>query len=267
MSLFTLTPQGVRPTAVARANPVAKLAAASAVALALLLTVDVVTAGAALLLELVLLLPTSGLPWALLWRRTVVLVLAAVPSGVATALLGVDGGALLAQLGPATVTTGSATAGLAIALRILAVGLPGVLLLASTDPTDLGDALSQVLHLPSRFVLAALAALRLVEVLAQEWGHLGAARRARGLGDDGPVGRLRTWAGQAFALFVLALRRGAVLSLAMEARGFGAATTRTWARPSRLVAADAVVVAGGVLAAATATAAGVAAGTWRLPLS
>jgi energy-coupling factor transport system permease protein len=165
------------------------------------------------------------------------------------------------------VTAGSATSGAAITLRILAIGLPGVVLVATTDPTDLADALAQLLLLPSRFVLSALAALRLFGVLAEEWRMLGLARRARGLGDAGGLGRLRLLGGQVFALLVLAIRRGTVLATAMEARGFGAGRRRTWARPSRFGPGDAALVLGGIALAAAATAAGLLAGTWQLLLS
>lgn len=266
LDLGAASPGVDRHAPLARANPVAKLAVATVLALALLLTVDVVTAGVALLLELAA-LPWAGLrPGALLRRAWLVLV-AAVPAAVLTALLGVDSGAELLGLGPVTVTEGSLTAGAAVGLRILAIGLPGVVLLATTDPTELGDALAQILRLPHRFVLAALAGSRLLGVFAEEWQQLSLARRARGIGDDGPVGRIRTASGQVFALLVLALRRAAVLATAMEARGFGASPHRTWARPSRFTPRDALVVLGGVAVAGLATAAGVLAGTWSLALT
>ena len=260
-------PTGVDTGApLARANPSAKLAVALVLSLALVLTTDAVTAGVALGLVL-LALPWCGLGPRALWRRGWVLVVAAVPAGVFTALLGVDSGAVLVGSGPVDVTAGSATAGLALVLRLLAIGLPGVVLLSTTDPTDLADSLAQDLHLPHRFVLSALAAMRLFGVLAQEWTTLGQARRARGFGEQGPLGRLRGAGGQLFALLVLAVRRATVLATAMEARGFGASTHRTWARPSRVRPADVAVVLGGVATAVAATAAGVAAGTWQLVLT
>lgn len=265
MSLLLPDQGRVRATVVSRANPVAKLAAATVLGLALLLTVDPVTAATALALEL-LVLPWCGIPLRLLAPRLVVVVLAAASTFVATALFGVGSGAVVLDLGPLGVTTGSLALAASIAARLVALGLPGIVLLASTDPTDLGDALAQVLHLPHRFVLGALAALRLVDVLVGEWRQLGLARRARGLGDDGWFGRLRTGGGQAFALLVLSVRRATVLATAMEARGFGG-ERRTWARPSRLRRSDAVVVLGALLLAAASTAAGVAAGTWRLLLT
>jgi energy-coupling factor transport system permease protein len=213
------------------------------------LSLDVVTAGTALALE-VAALPWCGLRPGQLARRTRLLLVSALAAGVGAALFAVAGG-------PAT--------GVAVAARILAVALPGVVLLATTDPTDLADALAQLLHLPQRFVLGSLAALRMVGVLAEEWEALGLARRARGLGDDGPLGRVRDHAGRVFALFVLAVRRATILATAMESRGFGAGP-RTWARPSRLHGRDAVVGLYGLLIAVGATAAGMAAGTWHLAL-
>jgi energy-coupling factor transport system permease protein len=250
----------------ARANPVAKLAVSLTVSLALLLTVDVVTAGVALLLELAC-LPWCGLRWRSLLTRGWIVLLAALLTGLATTWMGVDSGPVLVGLGPVTVTQGSLLAGLAISLRVLAIGLPGVVLLATTDPTDLADALAQVLRLPHRFVLAALAATRLFGVLAEEWQMLSLARRARGVGDDGWLGGVRTLAGQTFALLVLSIRRATTLATAMEARGFGGGSRRTWARRSRFTWFDAAVVLGGLVLGLLATAAGLAAGTWHLSLA
>lgn len=266
VDLLSVSPDADRTAVVARANPVAKVAVATVISLALILTVDVVTAGAALLLELAC-LPLCGLPMRTVLRRSLILGIAAIPSGVITVLIGRDEGDVLAGFGPITVTEGSLALGVAISLRILAIGLPGVVLLATTDPTDLADALAQVLRLPHRFVLAALAAMRLFGVLEQEWQMLTLARRARGLGDDGFAGRVRTVLRQVFALLVVSIRRATTLATAMEARGFGVATTRTWARPSRLRPSDGLVVLGGIGVAAAATLAGVLAGTWRLLLS
>jgi energy-coupling factor transport system permease protein len=251
---------------IARANPVAKLGVAAVVSLVLLLTVDAVTAGTALALELAA-LPWCGVGPAVLLRRGRLVLVGALSAGLVTVGFGVDSGRVLAGLGPVTVTEGSAVSGLAIALRVLAIALPGVVLLATTDPTDLADGLGQILRLPATSVLSALAAMRLFGVLAQEWQTLTLARRARGLGDDGPVGWVRTMVGQVFALLVLAIRRGTVLATAMEARGFGVGAARTWARPSRLGRGDVLLLLGGLLLGAAATAAGVLAGTWQLVLT
>ena len=248
---------------VGRLNPVAKLLAALVVSLVLLLSIDAVSAGVALALELML-LPWAGLSARQLLRRTAPLWIAAPTSVLVTALYGRDEGAVLLQVWWISVTDGSLSLALAIGLRILAVGVPGIVLLATTDPTDLADGLAQVLHLPARFVLGGLAGLRLAGLFADDWRQLALARRARGVADGrGPVAAARRFGGQAFSLLVLSVRRGSKLATAMEAKGFGSDAERTWARPSRLAGRDLVLVAIGVLIAAAAVAAAVVAGTWE----
>ncbi|MFI7585811.1 energy-coupling factor transporter transmembrane component T family protein [Spongisporangium articulatum] len=237
---------------VARANPIAKLAVALLVPLALVLTIDPVTAGVALGLEL-LALPWCGVGPAALVRTGRLVLFGATSAGLVTALLGADSGKSLGVLG---VSTGSATDAGSIALRVLAIGLPGVVLVATTDSTELADALAQIARLPARFVLSALAALRLLGVLGQEWWALTLARRARGLQAGFSPAGLRLLGGQVFALLVLAIRRATVLATAMEARGFGTGE-RTWARPSVLKPTDAVVIGGGLFIAVAATTAGI----------
>ncbi|NQX10076.1 energy-coupling factor transporter transmembrane protein EcfT [Microbacteriaceae bacterium VKM Ac-2855] len=264
MSLLT---PAIAPSAMARANPVGKLAVALLISAALLLSIDWVSAAVALGLEL-LLLPFSGLAARDFWLRTIPLWTAAPLAGLTTVLYGQDSGATLAQFWFVSVSQGSLELGAAIALRVLAIGLPGIVLLATTDPTDLADALAQVLRLPARFVLGGLAGLRLIGLLAEDWRTLAMARRARGVADDrGILARSSRAFSQAFTLFVIAIRRGSRLATAMEAKGFGADGPRTWARPSRLHRRDLALVFVGVTIAATAVAVSIAAGSWSFVLA
>ena len=158
-------------------------------------------------------------------------------------------------------TTGVLLTALGLVLRLLAVALPGMIVFATTDPTDLADALVQNAKAPARFAIGALAAFRLVPLLGQEWQMLSMARRARGV-DAGrnPVAELRLFASTAFALLVGAIRRGTRLAVAMDARGFDAGTPRTVARRQRFGPADALLIAGAVVLAAAALTTSVAPG-------
>ncbi len=246
----------------AGANPLAKLGAGMAVTLVLLISVDWVSATVALVLECAL-LPLAGLGARMLLMRGWPILIAAVVGGYGTALLAPKTGELLLALGPVTFTTGSLEAGVAIALRGLAIALPGIIVLASTDPTDLADALAQKLRLPHRFVLGALAAMRLVGLLVAEWQTLGMARRARGVGGEPGLFRgVKAQLGQAMALLVQAVRRATRLAVTMEAKGFGAGP-RTWARESTFSKQDLWVGAGGVVIAAVSVIAAVVLGTWN----
>lgn len=245
----------INPAAI---NPVAKLAAALLIAFTLASSVDAVSAATALILELAL-LPLAGLSWRSFWRRTAPVWIAAPLAGITIALYGRASGHVHLSWLFAQVTDGSLHLAVVTVLRVLAIALPAVVLFATVDPTDLADGLAQVLHLPARFVLGGLAALRLAGLMRDDWRALELARRARGVADRG---RLRRFGGLAFSLFVLSIRRGSALATAMEARGFGGSGARTWARPSRFGLREVLLILVGAVIAAAAVVAAVATGQW-----
>ena len=248
----------------ARANPIAKLAAALVVMVALFLAVDPVTPALVLVAELAA-VPLTGIAPGALARRVWPLGLAAVGVGFANALLAAaPGGVPLVEIGPVAITTGSLLIGLALALRVAGIAFVGILALATTDPTDLADALTQQLRVSPRVAVGSLAAFRLLPVFAQEWETLRLARRARGV-DAGrsPVAAVRIFFGLTLAMLVAAIRRAIRLATAMEARGLGTRRCRSVARPQRMRATDWGLIAVAVSVGLAATAVSLAAGTWR----
>lgn len=246
-------------TSAPRFNPVARVLAAVVLSTPLLLSIDRVSAAVALLLEIPLMLalgygPRDWVRWG--WP----VLIAAVLAGISMTLYGRPSGEEYFSFLTAHVTSNSVRLGQAIALRVLAIGLPTIALLRGIDPTDLGDGLAQILRLPAKFVLSALAGVRLIGAFRRDWHALGLARRARGLGDHGRFWRA---ASQALALLIFALRRADTLSTAMDARGFRNAHQRTWARPSRLGALDAVLILSCLLIAVSALGVSVWAGEFR----
>jgi energy-coupling factor transport system ATP-binding protein len=252
-------PLPARATGIPGVQPVASLIGVLALGVCLVLSLDVVSAAVALALELAL-LPLLRLPVRTLLLRLAPVLLAVPLTAVSIALYGRPSGREWFDLGFAHVTDGSLTLALATALRVLAVGVPAIALFVRVDPTDLADGLAQVLRLPARFVLGALAAVRMMTLLVDDWRQLAMARRARGLADSG---RLRRGATMAFALLVLALRRATTLAVAMESRGFGAPGRRTWARVARFAGPEWAMVAALVGIGAVSIAVAVSVGTWR----
>ena len=259
---MTLLDSRARTGVVAGINPVAKLAASALIAIPLVFTLDWVSAAVALVLEC-LLFPFAGLGWREFWVRTWPVWLAAPLTGLTIALYGETSGTVYVDWFVVRVSEGSLELAVATTLRVLAIALPSVVLFVTVDPTDLADGLAQIVRLPARFVLGALAGLRMVGLFLDDWRALELARRARGVADRG---RVRRFLGMAFALLVLSIRRGAKLATAMEARGFGAPGRRTWARESRFGAREWLLVAIGLGIALVAVAAAVAAGTWNVIL-
>ena len=251
--------RGVRGL-LARTNPVARVLALLVATTPLLITIDPVSAGVALALELAL-MPLSGVSARSFFLKATPLLVAAPLGALSMLLYASPGGHVYWQLGPAAISDHSMWLALGIGLRMCAIVMPAIALLDRIDPTDMGDGLAQILHLPARPVLAALAGARMTSLMAADWKALERARRARGVGD---ASRIRSFLRGAFSLLVFALRRSGKLATTMEARGFGAAGTRTWARPSRLRAADAVLMVVAVAVPAIALAASVVAGTFAL---
>ena len=244
----------------ARTNPVARVLALLVATTPLLITIDPVSAGVALALELAL-MPLSGVSARSFFLKATPLLLAAPLGALSMLLYASPGGTVYWQFGPAAISDHSMWLALGIGLRMCAIVMPAIALLDRIDPTDMGDGLAQILHLPARPVLAALAGARMTSLMAADWKALERARRARGVGDSS---RIRSFLRGSFSLLVFALRRSGKLATTMEARGFGAAGKRTWARPSRLRAADAVLMVVAIAVPAIALAVSIWAGTFAL---
>jgi energy-coupling factor transport system permease protein len=221
-----------------RRDATAKLLAALLVTAAVVTTLDPV-ASLSVIGALLVLLPFTGVPLVALWRRGWPILLSAAGILLFTVLLGAHDSPVVAHVAGLDVRENA----IGYALRLLAVGLPGFLVFATIDPTDLADSLIAHLRVPPRFAIGALAALRLAPLLAGEYRLIRLARRARGT-NAGPFTTL-------FGLLVAAIRRGIRLATAMEARGFDRGGPRTIARETHFGWSDAAVVAAG---AALATA-------------
>ena len=243
-----------------RTNPVARVLALLVATTPLLATIDPVSAGVALALELAL-IPLSGVSARSFFLKATPLLVAAPLGALSMLLYAAPGGRVYWSFGPAAISDHSMWLALGIALRMCALVIPAIALLDRIDPTDMGDGLAQILHLPARPVLAALAGARMTSLMAADWKALERARRARGVGD---ASRIRSFLRGSFSLLVFALRRSGKLATTMEARGFGASGARTWARPSRLRAADAALMAVAIAVPTIALTVSVWAGTFAL---
>lgn len=256
----TVSSRDPLPTGVlAKANPIALVGAALIPAVALLSTIDVVSAAVAVALMLVW-LPLLGRGVARLRTRMLPVLLASVFSAVTIALYGQSSGEVFFQWGLVVISEGSLSLAFATALRILAIGGPAVILFSQVDATRFADSLSQQARLPENFVVGGLAGLRLLEVVAGDREVRLWMMRARGFADTGPLRRLGA---VALTIFVLAIRRSHTLAMAMEARGFGLHSSRTRYRTSVFLYRDYVWILGGTLIAILAVAAALVTGSFN----
>ena len=176
-------------------NPVARVIALLVFTTPLLVSIDLVSALVSLACTIIG-APILGVSYRVLFRRGLPIVLIAPVSGISMALYGRPEGREYFSVAFAHVTDNSLGLAAAIMVRVLAVGLPVIVLLGTIDPTELGDGLSQILKFPPRFVIGTVAGARLVSLFQRDWEAMRRARRVRGL--DGhnrfwPCAGARSW--------------------------------------------------------------------------
>lgn len=157
------------------------------------------------------------------------------------------------ELGPLSFPRQALQTGLATALRFVALMALALLGSVGTTTGQLASALVHQVRVPYRFAYGTVATLRFVPRYKTDVGTLRAAHRARGIADmPGPIGALRRAGRSAVPLLASGVRHAERLSLAMDARGFGAFPQRTDRNPATLRVRDWVflaVVWGGIAAA------------------
>ena len=132
---------------------------------------------------------------------------------------------------------------LVAALRVAFIVLPGVVAASFLEPTALGDQLGGRLRLPSRLVLAVVAALRRLDGFAELWQEISRARRVRGVGSGrSPFSKARGWGALCLALLVASVRQAGRLTIAMDSRGYSAPGPRTWLGEAAWTREDTVLV-------------------------
>lgn len=134
------------------------------------------------------------------------------------------------KIGPLHFTDQGIVIGLALGLRILAVGLLSVVFLSTMDPTEMVLSLVQQLRFPPRLAYSLMAALRFVPTLESEMQLIRAAHRIRGAGVDGRFAWGKRLYRYAIPLLAGGIRRAERVAIAMEARGFTGDAERTYMR-------------------------------------
>ena len=161
-------------------NPVTRILGLVLLTTPLMFTIDWVSATFLLAFTL-LMVPMCGMGYGRFFKRALPILLIAPLAGIPMALYGQAGGETYLEWGLVHVTELSVSLAWAVVLRVLAIALPVVLLSADVDPTDLGDGLAQVLHLPERFVIGTVAALRMLTLLRDDLDAMRRSRRALSL--------------------------------------------------------------------------------------
>lgn len=152
-------------------------------------------------------------------------------------------------------------AGVLVAARVVLLAWGSLVLVLSSTPTELSDALARLLAplarvgLPVRDVTCALSlALRFMPLLAEELAAVRAAQASRGASFDAgsPWARLAAYGNLMVPVLVGLFRRADRLAAAMDARCFGASEHATMLNERRMTPRDWLVLGAGTLLCALA---------------
>ena len=166
----------------------------------------------------------------------------------------------LFSLGPLDVTEPALRTAGSLGFRLLAFASLSAVFVMTTEPNDLILSLIHQLRLNYRVAFATMVGYRMLPLLRSELETIRVAHRVRGVDEPrGPLGLWRRSVRYALPLLTGAVRRGARVALAMDARAFGAFPERTYRRRMRVTPAD-----WGFLAAVVAATLGLVAGLLAL---
>ena len=216
-----------------RPHSLALVFASAVPALTVVWTVDPLTPaliGIAVVAALVSVIPRPRIPW----RRISIITVMAVFMSVTSFLYARESGTVYAEWGLVTISDGSFAVALAAFLRILAIGIPAVLVISEVEPHELIATTVVRRVVPQRAALAALIALRLAPVIMEDLEETRVARRASGLSTR--FGSL------VVTTLVIAIRRAIRMAEIAEVRGFSA-PDRVWTTYRSFAAKDWAVVA------------------------
>jgi energy-coupling factor transport system permease protein len=247
MSLLPAPLGPVRPDFLTRVTPAARLAAGMTWLLAAIVTLDPAVPVRLTIAAVVALALWSGLPLRRIPRRLAPLGLAILSLTAFAILLSGSNAdrslAALVEIGPVRITPPAVSAGLAIGLRVVVIGLTTLLVFGPSDPTRMADSLVQQWRIPDRFAYGTLGAMRVAPFMADDWTVIAAARRLRGVGSNGLTGRIRDTGDRLLVMLVAAIRRAERLALAMDARGFDSGIRRSHFRELRVTWRDWLTIA------------------------
>ncbi len=238
-----------------RLNPLSKLAVALALLVVLTALGDPITP----LLILAILVVSLRVLGRIGWRALIRFMAPSIVLGFGiiwtTALFYRPGphgvGRPVLEVGPLVFLDVGVAYALTIFFRLQGFLAASLLFVLTTDPTDLMQALMQVVRLDDRFGYGTLAAYHFVPQFESELATIRAAHRIRGVADGGgPAQAVRRYVGYMIPLLAGAVRKAERVALAMDARGFGAFPDRTYYRASSFSRADWVFVVGSTLVCA-----------------
>ncbi|MEY4396567.1 MAG: hypothetical protein RLZZ40_323 [Actinomycetota bacterium] len=209
-----------------------------------------VLVGVPIVTMLLMVAPTVRLQW----RRFGVLIIGAFVISLASLFYARGSGAVYLEWGFITISDGSFEVALSAFARLIAIGLPAIVVFPEIEAHELVATLVVRRVVPQRAALATLIALRLSPVIVADLAETRVARRA--------AGKSTSFGSLVVTTLVIAIRRAIRMSEVAEVRGFST-PNRVWVAYRRFAGRDWSLVLGALAIGGCALAVTILAGAWN----
>ena len=132
--------------------------------------------------------------------------------------------------------------GLILGYRLILLLLPVMLIMATTEPTQMAKGLMKM-GVPVSISFTILATLRFLPLVFEVTARVMEAQRVRGLTYTGWIDRLKNFQYLLLPLFINTLRSSRTLGLSVESKGFGARRWNEFYRDFQMQRADWLILA------------------------
>ena len=175
-----------------------------------------------------LLMLGSGYKWRRLLLFMIPIAVSAISSSMGLLLFG-RGQTVLWKWGIIKISEESIASALMLGSKSVIIGLISLLLLLTTQPVQLFYSFMQQLRLPAKYMYSAMAAIRMLPMIIEEFQIRSRALKVRRVayskGISGLFGRLKHYA---VPLVAQSIRRAQRIAVAMEAKQFQLGAARTY---------------------------------------
>lgn len=165
------------------------------------------------------------LPFGMVLRMGFYFIPLSLAAGFFQMLIRSRGSDVLTHIGPLVITGAGVQFGMVFGLRIMLIAFASLIFVWTTDPRDLIVSIIY-LRVPYRIAYAVFVALRFVPLLENEAAVIREAQSVRGV--EQVHGRVESMKRYVLPLLLSGIRKSENTAIAMDSRGFGAFTTRTY---------------------------------------
>jgi energy-coupling factor transport system permease protein len=219
----------VPPALLQRLDPLSKLVVLFCIALLVMHWSHPMQALLTFIVLVVIALCWTGMNWRDLGRRMLFIIGFGVPLFILTLISTPTIGSYIYHVGPIKLPQEALFAAVIVTFRLFILYLSSLIYIQTTEPKDFVVIMTTTLKLPYRIMFGVSMALTFLPLLESEARNAREGRKIRsGRAPQGISEKITHWQGNVLSIFTGAIRRVQQTAGAMDAKGFGAFSKRSY---------------------------------------